>query len=80
MTEKRIKAITENDLMAELQKRGIPKSINGRWQTWQENDVMLGPPKATMGGIYFLRQVDDFLWWAGFSTDSPRGVTTFTSV
>jgi hypothetical protein len=31
--------------------------------TWTAND----------GGVYYLRQVGNELWWAGFSTESPAG-------
>lgn len=39
--------------------------------------LLTGTYEADDGGIYFLRQIDDFLWWAGFSTESPKGQTDF---
>jgi len=34
---------------------------------------LTGAWSADDGGIYYLRQVGDRLWWAGFSTENPGG-------
>jgi hypothetical protein len=38
---------------------------------------LTGAWSADDGGIYYLRQIGDRLWWAGFSTESPGGTRDF---
>lgn len=53
------------DLMRQtLQERLAQASLTG---TWTGDD----------GGIYYIRQIDDTIWWAGLSTESPQGKNDF---
>jgi hypothetical protein len=53
------------DLMRRtLQLRTSPGDLTG---TWLSDD----------GGLYYLRQAGNTLWWAGVSTESPRGLNDF---
>jgi hypothetical protein len=38
---------------------------------------LTGSWTADDGGIYYVRQLGNTIWWAGLSTDSPQGVNDF---
>src|SRR5262249_45673979 len=46
--------------------------VNGR-----APDDLTGIWSADDGGVYYLRQLGDIVWWAGLSTESPGGTGDF---